>query len=32
LIYLTVIALAAGLTIAVTSLSARLLRTAPSQV
>ncbi len=32
LIYLTVIALAAALTIAVTSLSARLLRTAPSQV
>ena len=31
LIYLTVIALAAALTIAVTSLSARLLRTAPSQ-
>jgi putative ABC transport system permease protein len=32
LIYLTVIALAAALTIAVTSLSARLLRTAPGQV
>ena len=32
LIYLTVIALAAALTIAVTSLSARVLRTAPSQV
>lgn len=32
LIYLTVIALAAALTIAVTTLSARLLRTAPSQV
>ena len=32
LIYLTVIALAAALTIAVTSLSAWLLRTAPSQV
>ncbi|HEX6523316.1 MAG TPA: FtsX-like permease family protein, partial [Streptosporangiaceae bacterium] len=32
LIYLTVIALAAALTIAATSLSARLLRTAPSQV
>jgi hypothetical protein len=32
LIYLTVIAPAAALTIAVTSLSARLLRTAPSQV
>jgi hypothetical protein len=32
LIYLTVIALAAALAIAVTSLSARLLRTAPSRV